>query len=127
MHRHTRHGIALVAWALAQPAGTQAGEVTYPAFDDPHLIEGRALWLSYCVNCHGDGTAGAPMPTVASDWKHRLEKPRALLYRHAIEGFFGPMGTMMPPRGGADHLSDAEIHAAVDYMIELARSHQHAP
>jgi cytochrome c5 len=42
------------------------------------------------------------------------------LYRHAIEGFFGPGGTMMPAKGANESLTDEEVTAAVDYMLRLA-------
>ena len=42
------------------------------------------------------------------------------VYDHAINGFFGPDDTMMPERGGNSALTDAEVKAAVDYMVALA-------
>ena len=58
-----------------------------------------------------------------ADWTPRLGKPLAVLYEHAINGFFGPDDTMMPARGGNDALTDDQVRAAVDYMIRLARHH----
>jgi cytochrome c5 len=55
------------------------------------------------------------------DWAARVDKPRELLYEHAIEGFFGPEDTLMPARGGNDELSDEDVMRAVDYMVELAK------
>ncbi|MGB0712252.1 MAG: c-type cytochrome, partial [Gammaproteobacteria bacterium] len=87
------------------------------------LEQGRQLWLDNCEGCHGYGTAGAPIPMIPGEWKPRLAQDKAVLYRHAIEGFFGPDDAMMPARGGNDALSDAEVRAAVDYMTTLARHH----
>jgi cytochrome c5 len=97
----------------------------YREFSDPQLVHGRTIWLDTCEGCHGYGIAGAPIPMVASDWRERLTKPRATLHKHAIEGFFGPDDTMMPPRGGNESLSDNEVRAAVDYMAALADYYQH--
>ena len=54
-------------------------------------------------------------------WKDRVKKQTDELYNNAINGFFGPGDTYMPPRGGNQQLSDAEIKQAVNYMIALAK------
>ncbi|MEY4640176.1 MAG: hypothetical protein RLZZ227_170, partial [Pseudomonadota bacterium] len=40
---------------------------------------------------------------------------------HALNGFSGKAGGLMPKKGGRLDLSDAEIIGAVEYMIEQAR------
>jgi len=97
-----------------------ADHKSYIEFKDKHLLKGRAIWLNTCESCHGYGIAGAPIPMQASEWKMRVTKEKALLYDHAINGFFGPDDTMMPERGGNSALTDAEVKAAVDYMVALA-------
>lgn len=103
--------------------GGGACAADYHAFDDPHLVAGKAIWLANCEGCHGYGVAGAPIPTRPDEWRARVQQPQALLYQHALEGFFGPGDTMMPARGGNDQLTDDEVRAAVDYMTALARFH----
>lgn len=105
---------------LALTAPTVADESPYQPFAGEPYAQGRAIWLANCEGCHGHGIAGAPTPMIREDWQHRLGLPRELLYRHAIDGYFGPDDTMMPARGGNDSLTDKEIHAAVDYMVRLA-------
>lgn len=105
--------LAEAAWA----------EEEYLIFEDDHLVAGRSIWLGTCENCHGIGVGGAPVPTEPPAWDARLQKPRETLYAHALEGFFGPRGTMMPPRGGNEALTDDEVRAAVDYMVALASAH----
>ncbi len=96
------------------------------ATDDPFvalssdLEPGRQIWLGTCASCHGYGIAGAPIPMRTSDWMSRVEKTKTELYGHAINGFFGPGDTYMPPRGGNDNLSNADVERAVDYMLALA-------
>jgi cytochrome c5 len=104
--------------------GALADAAAYREFTDPQLVQGRTIWIDNCEGCHGYGTAGAPIPMIAADWRDRLSKPRATLYNHAIDGFFGPDDTMMPPRGGNDSLTDNEVRAAVDYMTALAHHYQ---
>lgn len=89
-------------------------------FDDESLSKGREVWLANCKGCHGFGIAGAPVPVNPDDWRKRVSKQRAVLYQHAIEGFFGEDDTMMPERGGNPDLSDSQVKSAVDYMVALA-------
>lgn len=111
--------LLLLAMSIAPAA---AGEATpYIEFQDEHLAQGRVIWLGTCEGCHGYGIAGAPVPMEPEQWQPRLAQPMPVLYHHAIEGFFGPDYTYMPPRGGNDKLSDAEVRSAVDYMARLAR------
>ena len=81
---------------------------------------GKAIWENNCEGCHGIGVAGAPVATSTDAWSPRIAQGTDTLYRNAIEGFYGPRGTMMPPRGGNDALTDQQVRDAVDYMIYLA-------
>ncbi len=101
-------------------AALQAEPSPYVDFKDEHLRFGRAVWMGTCENCHGYGVADAPIPMVPEEWKHRVTQARATLHDHAINGFFGPDDSYMPERGGNPALSDEEVKAAVDYMVELA-------
>lgn len=89
-------------------------------FETEELQLGRDLWIENCKGCHAYGTAGAPIPMFANDWKKRVIKDRSVLYKHAINGFFGPDDTMMPERGGNPELTDKQVKLAVDYMVQLA-------
>lgn len=93
----------------------------YTMFKDSHLADGRAIWMENCEGCHGYGIAGSPVPMTPEDWRERLNREQSTLYRHAIEGYFGPDDSMMPPRGGNENLTDDEVRAAVDYMTTLAK------
>lgn len=115
--------LLLIGALLVVAAGTSADDTPYRSFDDARLAQGRAVWLANCEACHGHGVAGAPIPMEPLEWRARLDQDRTLLYRHAIEGFYGPDDTMMPSRGGNDDLTDTEVRAAVDYMAALARSY----
>ena len=113
---------ASIPFLLLSATMATAAEVDrYVEFDTAELGQGRQVWLQSCETCHGYGVAGAPVPMRPADWAARVDKPRELLYEHAIEGFFGPGHTLMPARGGNDALSDEEVMRAVDYMVELAK------
>lgn len=90
---------------------------TFPEFADAHLQQGRAVWMGTCRGCHDVGIAGAPRLGDAKAWAPRIAQGRERLHAHARDGWFGPGGTMMPARGGNEALSDAELAAAVDYMV----------
>lgn len=80
-------------------------------------IDGKAVYDGLCMACHGAGVAGAPKLGDAADWKARLAQGKDVLYKHSIEGFTGSKG-MMPAKGGNPALSDEEVKAAVDYMVQ---------
>ena len=92
----------------------------YHDFSDEHLRFGKVVWLLNCETCHAYGVADAPVPMQPDEWRMRVTKPRGTLYEHAIDGYFGPDHSMMPARGGNENLSDKQVKAAVDYMVELA-------
>ncbi|MFK7893233.1 MAG: cytochrome c5 family protein [Granulosicoccus sp.] len=119
--QHLTRWIATVWLAVIIGASLpDAAASDYPPAGKNSTNDGRLVWLGTCESCHAYGIAGAPNPMKANDWSERVSKPRPLLYDHAIAGFFGPGDTYMPPRGGNDELSDDEVKAAVDYMIEFA-------
>lgn len=80
---------------------------------------GQQVYQASCVVCHGAGIAGAPKLEDKGQWAKRTAKGVDTLYASAVNGMQGSAG-MMPAKGGNPALSDAEVKAAVDYM--LARS-----
>lgn len=82
--------------------------------------KGKAVYDSTCVACHGAGVAGAPKFGDKAAWKDRIAKGNATLHDHAIKGFQGKSG-FMPPKGGNASLPDADVKAAVDYMVSKAK------
>lgn len=89
-----------------------------PVPADPVLAQGREIWGAVCFKCHGGNRAvGAPKITSSKDWGDRIDQGVDVLFAHAIEGFMGPKFTPMPARGGRASLTDAEVQAAVLFMI----------
>ena len=88
-----------------------------PKPDDATLVKGRAVWSGTCQGCHGLGIAGSPKITDKSAWAPRIAKGRETLHEHALNGFFGEDGAMMPERGGNSELTDDQVKAAVDFMV----------
>jgi cytochrome c5 len=73
---------------------------------------GEEVFQAKCGVCHTAGVGGAPKIGSASDWEPRIGKGMDILYANAINGFKG-----MPAKGLCMDCSDAELNAAVDYMI----------
>lgn len=83
-------------------------------------MSGPQVYNTACLACHGAGIGGAPILGDNAVWVDRIAQGSDVMKRHAIDGFSGSTG-YMPPKGGRIDLSDAEIDAAVDYMIAESR------
>ena len=94
----------LPAVAAAPAGGAAAGD------------KGQGTYQSACAACHGAGVLGAPKVGDKGQWAPRVAKGKDTLYTHAIKGFGA-----MPPKGGATSLPDADVKAAVDYMLNASK------
>jgi cytochrome c5 len=92
--------------------------VETPAEPDPvaTAMSGPQVYNTACLACHGAGIGGAPVLGDAAQWVERLAQGADTLKQHALEGYTGSSG-FMPAKGGRTDLADADIEAAVDYMI----------
>ena len=72
---------------------------------------GEGVYKQACFACHGAGVAGAPKLGDKAAWAPRLAQGMPTLYTSAIKG-----KGAMPPKGGSP-APDADIKAAVDYMV----------
>ena len=88
-----------------------------PAAPVAENTAGKSAYNRTCALCHGAGVAGAPKPGDKEDWAPRIAQGKDTMYKHAIEGFTGAKG-MMPARGGSPNLSDDDVKAAVDFMVD---------
>jgi c(7)-type cytochrome triheme protein len=76
------------------------------------LPNGKSIFDTTCTACHSTGAAGAPKIGDTAAWAPRIKTGPTALYASAIKG-----KGIMPPRGGNNALSDAEVQAAVNYII----------
>ena len=74
--------------------------------------DGRKVYESTCMACHGAGVANAPKLGDKKAWAMHLVHGAEHVYENALKG-----KGAMPPKGGNLTLSDAEVKAAVDYML----------
>ena len=105
---------------IVSPLGLD-GFVTAARLPEPSgdiLQTGKTVWAENCENCHGgDRITGAPKITSTKRWKERIARGLPELFAHAQDGFLGPTFKEMPARGGNPELSDAEVQAAVAFMV----------
>jgi cytochrome c5 len=85
------------------------------------VMTGPQVYNAACIVCHQPpGLSGAPPTGDAAAWAPRIAQGTDTLYQHALQGYQGANG-YMPPKGGRVDLSDDEIRAAVDYLVEQSR------
>ncbi|BAU46618.1 cytochrome C [Sulfurifustis variabilis] len=99
-----------------QPSGMSLIATANAAAGD----KGKQVYDTACAACHAAGVAGAPKLGDKSAWKPRIAQGNDTLYTHAIKGFQGKTG-FMPPKGGNASLADADVKAAVDFMVAQSK------
>jgi cytochrome c5 len=78
--------------------------------------EGKSVYDQTCHVCHGTGLAGSPKFGDKGAWAPRISTGMDKLYNAALHGL-----NAMPPKGGNASLTDAQVKAAVDYMVAAAK------
>ena len=109
-----------VAQVEVASAQTQREPVKSAAAAPPPTRNGQQIYQATCVACHDAGIAGAPKLGDKSQWAKHIAKGVDALYASAVNGVQGSAGAM-PPKGGNPALSDAEVRAAVDYMVARSK------
>lgn len=105
--------------AVAAPAATAAPAPAVAAAPQVAVAAGKggeALYKQSCAVCHAAGIAGAPKSGDKAAWAPRVAQGVPVLVASAIKG-----KNAMPPRGGAANASDADIRAAVEYMVSQSK------
>ena len=78
--------------------------------------DGKAIYDASCQACHAAGVAGAPKVGDKAAWAPRIGTGVAALTASAIKG-----KNAMPAKGGNASLADADIKAAVEYMVAQSK------
>jgi len=77
---------------------------------------GKKTYETVCFACHASGVAGAPKFGDKAAWAPRVARGKDALHASALKG-----KGAMPAKGGNAALSDADVKAAVDYMVAAAK------
>lgn len=93
-----------------QEAVIEAAPVQAPAADVS--VDAEGIYASACAACHATGVLGAPMPGSA-EMSQRAENGMDAMMQNALNGL-----NAMPPRGGRPDLSDEQIQAVIEFMLQ---------
>lgn len=77
------------------------------------VVDGSAVYDSLCKTCHAAGIANAPIPGSEQMAAREAEQGLDNLVQNAINGL-----NAMPARGGNPNLTDQQIQAAVEFMLQ---------
>ncbi|HET7656026.1 MAG TPA: c-type cytochrome [Luteimonas sp.] len=103
--------------AAAQAAAAQAAKAAASAqVAYGGTMDGSVIYNNLCTGCHTSGAGNAPTLDPAH-WTARIAQGKDTLYKHAIEGYTGPDGGVMPAKGGNPALTDDQVKATVDWML----------
>ena len=99
------------AQAAAAPAAGGAAKAAAGGTAD-----GKKVYDSTCTVCHATGVANAPKLGDKAAWAPRIKQGMDTLLQSALKG-----KGAMPPKGGNASLSDADVRAAIDFMVSQSK------
>ena len=102
--------------AAPPPAAPSAAPAATATASAAPAGEGKSVYDTTCHVCHGTGLAGSPKFGDKAAWAPRIATGMPALYNAALHGL-----NAMPPKGGNTALTDAQVKAAVDYMVAAAK------
>ena len=79
-------------------------------------VDGEKVYKGICFSCHDVGVAGSPKLGDKAAWAPRIATGNDALYNSALNG-----KNVMPAKGGNSALSEAEVKAAVDFMVAKSK------
>jgi len=97
----------------AEPVVSAPDGVSSESWRESHLQAGQEVYEHACASCHAQGLDGAPVLGDRDAWSPRSDLWTAVLSGHAKAGYLA-----MPEKGGHSELTNEQISAAVEYMMQ---------
>jgi cytochrome c5 len=82
----------------------------------PGAADGKAVYDQTCVACHAQSVAGSPKLGDKAAWAPRVKTGMDALVQSVLKG-----KGAMPPKGGNTALTEAQVRAAVDFMVSQSK------
>ena len=101
--------------AKAAPAAAPVADAAKAAAPTA-AVDGEKVYKGICFSCHDVGVAGSPKLGDKAVWAPRIATGNDALYNSALNG-----KNVMPAKGGNSALSEAEVKAAVDFMVAKSK------
>jgi len=80
------------------------------------VVDGKTVYDKVCFACHQQSVAGSPKLGDKAAWAPRVKTGQDAMVQAVIKG-----KGAMPPKAGNPSLSDAEIRAAVEFMVSQSK------
>ena len=97
--------------ATAEEMAAEPAAQAAVAFDGS--LDAEMIYTAVCAACHTTAVLNAPKPG-SPEMAQRAEQGMDILMQNAING----LNNVMPARGGRPDLSDEQIKAVIEFMLE---------
>lgn len=101
-----KHALIVITTLAAILAGVQLAAAA----------DGKDVYDKNCASCHTKGIAGALKLSDKEKWAPVVKQGTDAMTAVVIKG-----KGIMPPRGGGASLSDADVKAAVEYIVQQVK------
>ena len=115
----TDEEIASAVVVMANQAGAKfkAPAAAKPAAQkQAAAADGKAVYDQTCVACHAQSVAGSPKLGDNAAWAPRIKTGTDSLVQSVLKG-----KGAMPPKGGNASLNEAQVRAAVEFMVSQSK------
>jgi cytochrome c5 len=109
-------GAKFKAPAASKPASAAATQPAAQAAEKPAAADGKAVYNQTCIACHMQSVAGSPKLGDKAAWAPRIKTGTDALVQSVLKG-----KGAMPPKGGNTSLNEAQVRAAVEFMVSQSK------
>jgi len=98
-------------------SGAAGGPVMLKEPVKPTLADGKRIYDETCSVCHAKGLLGSPKMGDKAVWAPLIKQGMDILFAHTINGY-----RRMPAKGTCLSCTNAEVQAAVIYMVQESKT-----